>query len=92
MQRPSEPGTGISIVQSSGTSTHPNARAASAGNSLLTSGVVVKIALTTSEGSSPFSVAIAARSSRVAAWISSGVSRSTVVAPRMARRRSSLIR
>ena len=43
MQCAMAPGTGISMVHSSGTSSHPIDRAAIAGNALARSGVTVKI-------------------------------------------------
>lgn len=46
----SAPGTAISCAQSSGTSVQPSLRAASAGKAAVSSGVVVKTALTTSSG------------------------------------------
>jgi hypothetical protein len=62
----SEPGTGISSVQRSGTSSQPSSRAACAGNSLVRSCVTVKIALMTSAEEIPLRVTIVSSSSRVA--------------------------
>ena len=85
MHLASEPGTGISIVQRSGTSSQPSSRAACAGNSLRRSSVTVKIALMTSPLVKSLRATMVSSNSRVARRMSSGVSLSTVVAPRIAR-------
>lgn len=89
MQRDNAPGTEISVVQSSGTSSQPSSRAARAGNSLRRSAVTVKIALMIASVPRSLAETSASSSSRVADRIASGSSASTVVAPRSARTRRS---
>src|SRR3954453_3777870 len=84
MTRGSEPGTGISQAQSSGTALKPMLRAATAGNSASRSSVSVKMQLTTSSGSRSLRFMISRRSHSVAPRMASGSLRSTVVAPRRA--------
>lgn len=84
-------GTGISVLQMSGTRSMPSSRAASAGKVETRSGVVVKkIEAISSNVSTPFASSISRRSSRVASSTSSGSSRSTVVAPRIPRNQRSM--
>src|SRR5918999_3673849 len=70
---------------------HPNSSAALAGKAASRSRVTVNSALTMSSGCSPFASIIARNSSSVAARISSGSFRSTVVAPRMPWRRTDAV-
>ena len=60
-----EPGTAISVQHSSGTSWKPRERAASAGNSMVRSGVAVKITLITSSVLSLFLLITSVTSSAV---------------------------
>src|SRR4051812_969478 len=84
MTRGSDPGTGISRAQSSGTLSKPSRRAATAGNSALRSSVRVKMQLTTVSGPMSLRFMISRMSHSVAPTIASASLRSTVVAPRRA--------
>src|SRR3954447_6768677 len=84
MTRGSDPGTGISRAQSSGTLSKPRRRAATAGNSALRSSVRVKMQLTTVSGPRSLRFMISRMSHSVAPTIASASLRSTVVAPRRA--------
>jgi hypothetical protein len=83
----SAPGTGTSRAQSSGTRSKPSLRAATAGNSASRSFVSVKMQLTTSGGPMSLRSMISRMSDSVAARMASASLRSTVVAPRRAKRR-----
>ena len=81
----SAPGTATSVAHSSGTSTSPRSRAAAAGKQLVRSGVRVNTMLIRSAGPIPLRSTTSVISSRVAARMSAGSSRSTWIAPRTAR-------
>jgi predicted glycoside hydrolase/deacetylase ChbG (UPF0249 family) len=86
MQRPRDPGTGISRPHSSGTSSRPwSDRTASAGKSASRSRVAEKVALATSSGRIPLESIRTRSSSRVRSRIAAASFRSTVVAPRTPR-------
>ena len=76
----SAPGTAISWAHRSGTSVQPNSRAAMAGKEAVISGVVVKMALTTSSAAISLRRMMASSRSVVASRMSSEVLVSTVVA------------
>src|SRR3954468_23903868 len=87
MTRGTAPGTSISWAQSSGTRSKPSLRAAVAGNAASRSGVTVNRQLTTVSACSALRAMISCMSSSVAARMSPASLRSTVVAPRRAKRR-----
>jgi hypothetical protein len=80
-----DPGTSISLAQSSGMSPKPTPRATVAGNVDVRSRVVVKMTLTTSSWANSFRPIKTRNSSCVALSIAAGVSSSHVVAPRRPR-------
>src|SRR5690606_30785480 len=85
------PGTAISCVHISAVSNHPSSRAATAGNSALRSGVVLKIALAISSTRRSLAATICSSSSLVASRIAVRVFASGVVGPRMPRQQMVIV-